>query len=80
MLHQTLLVFHPGMETVIVEEVHSRKLCRRYELGKVNERDDYRSGNSHNSKCPPNDSLEWCIGYKIGYDAGWFAARTLGGQ
>lgn len=38
-----------------------------YELGKVNGRDDYRSGNSHDSKCPP-----WCTGYKVGYEAGWF--------
>lgn len=51
-----------------------------YELGKNNGRDDYRSGNSHDSKCPPNDSLAWCAGYKVGYEAGWFAARTLGGQ
>lgn len=51
-----------------------------YELGKENGRDDYRSGNYHNSKCPPNDSFSWCAGYKIGYEAGWGAAKTLGGK
>lgn len=51
-----------------------------YDLGKENGRDDYRSGNSHDSQCPPNDSLSWCTGYKVGYEAGWFAARTLGGE
>ena len=41
-----------------------------YEPGKVSGRDDYRSGSSHNSICHPNDSLAWCTGYKIGYEAG----------
>jgi hypothetical protein len=40
-----------------------------YEPGKVSGRDDYRSGSSHNSICHPNDSLAWCTGYKIGYEA-----------
>ena len=39
---------------------------------------DYRAGNSHNSKCPPNDSLTWCAGYKVGYEVGWAAAAVLG--
>ena len=51
-----------------------------YELGKEYGKNDYRSGNYHNSKCPPNDSLSWCTGYKIGYEAGWIAAQTLGGR
>jgi hypothetical protein len=49
-----------------------------YELGKENGSDDYRSGNNHNSKCPPNDSLTWFGGYKIGYEVGWAAAKALG--
>jgi hypothetical protein len=49
-----------------------------YELGKDNGSNDYRAGNSHNSKCPPNDSLSWCTGYKIGYEVGWAAAAALG--
>ena len=43
-----------------------------YELGKERGIDDWRSGNPHNSKCPPNDSLAFCTGYKVGYEAGWF--------
>ena len=38
---------------------------------KDNESNDYRAGNSHNSKCPPNDSLTWRGGYKVGYEVGW---------
>ena len=49
-----------------------------YELGKENGSDDYRSGNSPDSKCPPNDSITWCSGYKIGYEVGWAAAAALG--
>ena len=51
-----------------------------YELGKDYGKNDYRSGNYHNSECPPNDSFSWCAGYKVGYEAGWVAARTLGGN
>jgi hypothetical protein len=51
-----------------------------YEAGKAQGRDDNRNGIAHNSKCPPNDSLSWCAGYKIGYSAGWFASETLGGK
>jgi hypothetical protein len=49
-----------------------------YELGKKAGQSDYESGSGHNSKCPPNDSLSWCTGYKVGYEAGWIAAATLG--
>jgi hypothetical protein len=49
-----------------------------YDLGKENGADDYQSGRSHNSQCPPNDSLSWCTGYKIGYEVGWAAAAALG--
>ena len=48
-----------------------------YELGKDNGSNNYRADNSHNSKCPPNDSLSWCTGYKIGYEVGWAAAAAL---
>lgn len=41
-----------------------------YNLGKENGEDDYQIGNSHDSQCPPNDSLSWCFGYKAGYEAG----------
>ena len=49
-----------------------------YELGKKAGQSAYESGSGHNSKCPPNDSLSWCTGYKVGYEAGWIAAATLG--
>jgi hypothetical protein len=49
-----------------------------YELGKKNGQEAYEDGNKHNSKCPPNDSLSFCTGYKAGYEAGWIAAATLG--
>jgi hypothetical protein len=45
-----------------------------YESGKEHGKNDLSSGNEHNSKCPPNDSLSWCSGYKIGYEAGWGSA------
>ena len=35
------------------------------------------AGNSHNSKCPPNDSLTWCAGYKVGYEVGWAAVICI---
>ncbi|MGB7661942.1 MAG: hypothetical protein WBL67_04320 [Nitrososphaeraceae archaeon] len=42
---------------------------------KDNGSNDYRAGNSHNSKWLPNDSLTWCAGYKV---VGWAAAAALG--
>jgi hypothetical protein len=51
-----------------------------YDLGKENGRDDYREYYQHNSTCPPNDSLSWCTGYKIGYEVGWAASAALGGN
>jgi hypothetical protein len=38
----------------------------------------YEEGTGHDSKCPPNDSLSYCAGYKPRYEAGWVAAATLG--
>jgi hypothetical protein len=51
-----------------------------YELGKEHGKNDLRSGNQHNSQCPPNESLFWCAGYRIGYEAGWGAAELLRGK
>jgi hypothetical protein len=50
----------------------------RYELGKKNGQKAYEGDTGHNSKCPPNDSISYCAGYKAGYEAGWIAAATLG--
>ena len=44
-----------------------------YEVGKPEGLDDWNSRNQHDSKCPPNDSLLWCGGYKVGYELGWSA-------
>ena len=49
-----------------------------YELGKKNGQGAYEEGTGHDSKCPPNDSLSYCAGYKAGYETGWVAAATLG--
>jgi hypothetical protein len=43
-----------------------------YEAGKREGQQDWNSRNPHNSKCPPNDSLSWCAGFKVGYEAGGF--------
>ena len=43
-----------------------------YDLGKTNGENDFKSSNEHDSKCPENDSLVWCAGYKTGYEKGWF--------
>lgn len=51
-------------------------LSARKEHGK----NDLRSGSEYTSKCPPNDSLSWCSGYKVGYEAGWGAAGVLEGK
>jgi hypothetical protein len=48
-----------------------------YELGKKNGQEAYEEDTGHDSKCPPNDSLSYCAGYKAGYEAGWVAADTL---
>ena len=48
-----------------------------YEAGKEAGAEDWRAGRDHDSKCPPNDSLSFCTGYKVGYEVGWGAARTL---
>jgi hypothetical protein len=48
-----------------------------YELGKEAGAEDAREGRNHDSKCPPNDSLSFCTGYKAGYEVGWIAQRTL---
>jgi hypothetical protein len=48
-----------------------------YELGKEAGAEDVREGRVHDSKCPPNDSLSFCTGYKTGYEVGWIAQRTL---
>ena len=44
-----------------------------YEVGKPEGLNDWNSRNQHDSKCPPNDSLLWCGGYKVGYEVGWSA-------
>jgi hypothetical protein len=31
-----------------------------YDRGKEKGKNDSKSGNAHNSKCLPNDSLSWC--------------------
>ncbi len=49
-------------------------------LGKENGSDDYQSGRSHDSQCPPNDSLSWCAGYKLGYLDGYRSANVVGGN
>ena len=51
-----------------------------YELGKEYGAEDYRENYVHDSTCPPNDSLSWCTGYKVGYEVGWAAAAALGGN
>jgi hypothetical protein len=35
-----------------------------YELGKEAGAEDAREGRDHDSKCPPNDILSFCTGYK----------------
>lgn len=49
-----------------------------YEFGKRAGEYDVSNGNDHSSKCSPNDSLSWCTGYKLGYEAGYLSAKTLG--
>jgi hypothetical protein len=48
-----------------------------YDLGKVAGAEDVREGRDHDSKCPPNDSLSFCTGYKAGYEVGWIAQSSL---
>jgi len=49
-----------------------------YEIGRVHGREDNRSGNEHNDRCPPGDNdILWCIGYEIGYNDGYYdTSRT----
>jgi hypothetical protein len=53
-----------------------------YEIGKVHGREDNKSGNEHNDRCPPGDnSILWCIGYEIGYNDGFYGtSKTLEGN
>lgn len=48
-----------------------------YEEGKDSCASDALDDNGHNSKCPPNNSLTWCAGYKSGYEAGYLSGNTL---
>jgi hypothetical protein len=48
-----------------------------YEKGKEAGESDHKNGSGHDSKCPSNDSLSWCTGYKVGYEVGWVASATL---
>jgi hypothetical protein len=44
-----------------------------YEIGKVHGREDNRSGNEHNDRCPQGDNnILRCIGYEIGYNDGYY--------
>jgi hypothetical protein len=49
-----------------------------YEQGKDQGANDWIEGREHDSSCPPNDSLSFCTGYKVGYEVSWGAAKTLG--
>lgn len=48
-----------------------------YELGKETGAEDVLEGRDHDSKCPPNDSISFCTGYKTGCEIGWIAQKTL---
>jgi hypothetical protein len=44
-----------------------------YEVGKAQGREEHRSGNVHDDRCPPgNNGILWCIGYEIGYNDGYY--------
>ncbi|MGH9952793.1 MAG: hypothetical protein ACRD5J_14305 [Nitrososphaeraceae archaeon] len=42
--------------------------------------DDAQDGRNSDSQCPPNDSLSWCAGYKLGYLDGYRSANVVGGN
>jgi hypothetical protein len=48
-----------------------------YEDGKDQGVDDRLEGRNHDSKCPPNDSIAYCTGYKVGYEVGWIATGAI---
>jgi hypothetical protein len=49
-----------------------------YEVGKVHGSKDGVSGNEHNDGCPPGDhDIQWCIGYEIGYNDGYYDSPKI---
>jgi hypothetical protein len=49
-----------------------------YEVGKAQGREEHRSGNVHDDRCPPeNNGILWCIGYEIGYNDGYYDSSEI---
>jgi hypothetical protein len=42
-----------------------------YQAGKNQAYSDWNGGNSQNDSCPSGNSISYCSGYTVGYDAEW---------
>jgi hypothetical protein len=71
----TITIFNNQVTSALSN--HSKSIAPNYregyEVGKTQGREEHRSGNVHDDRCPlENNGILWCIRYEIGYNDGYY--------